>query len=156
VSLLRGSMSAPAWLNGQEPFPAAEVLACRNGLIHLPSLIAGRPAYSLPPTPRFFSPNVLDYDFAADAAAPHAWLTFLRQLSPKDPEAIAALQEWYGYSLLPDTSQQKMLMIVGPKRSGKGTIARVLRALVGIDNTTSPTLASLGTNFGLWPLLGKT
>jgi putative DNA primase/helicase len=47
-------------------------------------------------------------------------------------------------------------MIVGPKRSGKGTIARVLRGLVGLENTAGPTLASLGTNFGLWPLLDKT
>ncbi len=28
--------------------------------------------------------------------------------------------------------------------------------MVGLQNTASPTLASLGTNFGLWPLLGKT
>src|SRR5262249_61592822 len=70
--------------------------------------------------------------------------------------AIATLQEWFGYCLLPDTSQQKILLAVGPKRSGKGTIARVLRGLVGIENTAGPTLAGLGTNFGLWPLLGKT
>ena len=47
------------------------------------------------------------------------------------------------------------MMLVGPKRSGKGTIARVLRGLVGTENVCGPTLASLGTNFGLWPLLGK-
>lgn len=46
-------------------------------------------------------------------------------------------------------------MLVGPKRSGKGTIARVIRGLVGPDNVACPTLSSLGTNFGLWPLLGK-
>jgi putative DNA primase/helicase len=46
-------------------------------------------------------------------------------------------------------------MIVGPKRSGKGTIGRVQRALVGKENFCGPTLASLGTNFGLWPLLGR-
>jgi putative DNA primase/helicase len=66
------------------------------------------------------------------------------------------LQEWFGYCLLPDTSQQKILLMVGPRRSGKGTIACLLRALVGPQNTASPTLAGLGTNFGLWPLLGKT
>jgi putative DNA primase/helicase len=49
-----------------------------------------------------------------------------------------------------------VLLLVGPPRSGKGTIARVLTALVGKDNTAGPTLASLGTNFGLSPLLGKT
>ena len=54
-----------------------------------------------------------------------------------------------------DTSQQKMLLIVGPKRSGKGTIGRVLQALLGHSNVVGPTLASLQTNFGLAPLIGK-
>jgi putative DNA primase/helicase len=52
-------------------------------------------------------------------------------------------------------SQQKGFLLVGPKRSGKGTIARVLTRLVGIDNTVAPTLAGLGVNFGLAPLIGK-
>jgi putative DNA primase/helicase len=46
-------------------------------------------------------------------------------------------------------------MIVGPRRSGKSTIARVLARLVGTDNVVAPTLASLGSNFGLQPLIGK-
>jgi putative DNA primase/helicase len=49
-----------------------------------------------------------------------------------------------------------MLLVVGLKRSGKGTLARVLKALVGEDNVAGPTLSSLATSFGLWPLLGKT
>ncbi len=58
--------------------------------------------------------------------------------------------------MLPDTRQHKILMIVGPKRSGKGTIARVLGRVIGMANVCGPTLSSLGMNFGLWPLLGKT
>ena len=46
-------------------------------------------------------------------------------------------------------------MMVGPKRSGKGTIARVLRKLIGERNVAGPTLSSLGGPFGLQPLLGK-
>jgi putative DNA primase/helicase len=48
-----------------------------------------------------------------------------------------------------------MFLMVGPKRSGKGTIARVLMSIVGHDNSVAPTLAGLGTNFGLAPLIGK-
>jgi putative DNA primase/helicase len=48
-----------------------------------------------------------------------------------------------------------MLLLIGPKRSGKGTIARMLAALVGRGHVVGPTLASLGTNFGLSPLLGR-
>jgi putative DNA primase/helicase len=53
------------------------------------------------------------------------------------------------------TDLHKILLIVGPTRSGKGTIARILTAMIGKANMAGPTLASLGTNFGLSPLLGK-
>ena len=60
-----------------------------------------------------------------------------------------------GYILGGDTSQQKIPLFVGPKRAGKGTIARVLTGLLGAHNVAAPTLASLSTNFGLSPLIGK-
>jgi putative DNA primase/helicase len=50
---------------------------------------------------------------------------------------------------------QKILLIIGPKRSGKSTLGRVLRGLIGSCNTAGPTLGSLATPFGLWPLVGK-
>jgi putative DNA primase/helicase len=157
MTLLPSTVEPPTWLEGQGPFTAREVLTCNNGLIHLPSFVSAR-NYSHPLTPRLFSPNGLGYDFEANAGPPVEWLRFLKKVWPadRDTDTIAALQEWFGYNLLPDTRQHKILLIVGPKRSGKGTIARVLRALIGIDNTTAPTLAGLGSNFGLWPLLGKT
>lgn len=46
-------------------------------------------------------------------------------------------------------------MLIGPPRSGKGVITRIIHKLVGEANTVAPTLAGLATNFGLWPLLGK-
>lgn len=49
-----------------------------------------------------------------------------------------------------------MLLIVGPKRSGKGTIARVLTRLIGNGNVSGPTTSSLAGPFGLQPLIGKT
>lgn len=143
----------PAWLNQNGPWPADEILATKSGLLHLPSLVENRECL-LPPSPRFFSVNGLDYYFDP-AATCEDWLRFLGELWPNDSESVATLQEWFGYCLLPDTRQQKILLLVGPKRSGKGTVARVVRAMVGPDNVAAPTLSGLGTNFGLWPLLGK-
>jgi putative DNA primase/helicase len=60
-----------------------------------------------------------------------------------------------GHLLTPDASYQKILMLIGPKRSGKGTIARVIKALIGAANVANSTLAGLATNFGLAPLIGK-
>jgi putative DNA primase/helicase len=48
-----------------------------------------------------------------------------------------------------------MFLLVGPKRGGKGTIGRVLTGLLGVHHVAAPTLASLSTNFGLQPLIGK-
>ena len=64
------------------------------------------------------------------------------------------MQEWAGYSFTANT-QQKIVLVIGPRRSGKGTIGRVLRALVGPVNTAEPSLGSLGSPFGLWPLVDK-
>jgi putative DNA primase/helicase len=156
LALLPDDLEAPAWLHACPEWDAADVLACKNALVHLPSLAAGLNPSTISPTPLFFSPTALDYGFDPAAMAPVNWFSFLEALWPKDQQAIEALQAWFGYCLLPETRLQKILMLVGPKRSGKGTIARVLRALIGIQNTASPTLASLGTNFGLQPLLNKT
>src|SRR5262249_51272602 len=99
MSILPGSIRCPSWIEeGPEPFPADEVLACRNGLVHLPSIIDGKRA-RLQPTPRFFSPNVLEYDFNPSAPAPGEWLRFLGQLWPDDPQSVETLAEWFGYCL---------------------------------------------------------
>ena len=155
LTVLPSRLDAPAWIDGDATFPASEILACRNGLIHLSSLVADKNHFT-PPTPRFFSPNCLDFDFHLSAPPPSAWLAFLAELWPDDQQSIGTLQEWFGFLLTPDTRQQKILLFVGPKRSGKGTIARVIRGLIGAGNVACPTLSSLGTTFGLWPLLGKT
>jgi putative DNA primase/helicase len=79
----------------------------------------------------------------------------LNELWPRDEAARELLQEWFGYCLLPDLSQQKILAIVGPPRSGKSTVARVLRELVGPSNVACPSIRSLSGQFGLWALLDR-
>ena len=146
----------PAWLGGNAPaWKPVDVIVCKNGMVHLPTLTANKPDFLRPATPRLFTTAAVDYDFATDAPRPEAWLRFLSDLWPDDPDSISALQEWTGYLLTPDTRQQKILLVIGPRRSGKGTIARVLRSLVGPANASGPALAGLATNFGLWPLVGK-
>jgi len=74
---------------------------------------------------------------------------------PGDAESARLLQTWFGYVLTGNTRLQKMLMLVGPRRSGKGTVARVLTRLVGAANVCGPTTSSLAGQFGLQPLIGK-
>ena len=142
----------PSWLAGGPATPPepSECLACKNAIVHLPSRSTERP------TPAFWTWNGLDFDYRANPPEPTGWWQFLDQLWPDDQQARETLQELFGYLLTPDTSQQKLFLLIGPKRSGKGTIIRVLQALLGHENVVSPTLNSLAQNFGLAPLIGKT
>jgi putative DNA primase/helicase len=148
---LRGALRPPSWFGAADSGdpPAAEITACDNGLLHLPT------RRLLPHTPRLFNQYALEYSYQADAPAAIEWPRFLHMLWPDDAESVGTLQEIFGLLLTADTRYQKLFLLVGPKRSGKGTIARVLSALLGEANACAPTLAGLGTNFGLQPLIGK-
>lgn len=158
-AVLPSSHSPPRWIGEAADefaaWDAQDMLVAKNGVVHLPSFVGGQDQFLAPASPALFTLSALDYPFDPAAGECEQWFRFLRALWPDDPESVATLQEWFGYCLTPDTRQQKMLLLIGPKRSGKGTISRVLRSVVGEANVAGPTLASLATNFGLWPLLGK-
>ncbi len=147
---LPADLTPPVWLpNGSGQLDPREILSCKTHNLHIPT---GR---IIPATPALFTTTALDFDHDANATAPVAWIGFLKQLFGDDVESMALLQDWFGYCLTPDTAQQKMLLVVGPKRSGKGTIGRVLRELIGHDNVVGPTTSGLAGQFGLQPLIGK-
>ena len=140
----------PSWLDdGKDHPPALEILPCKSASLHSPT---GR---VLPPTPALFTINALDFDYDPDSEPPERWIKFLNQLWGDDLESSELLQEWFGYCLTADTSQQKMLLLVGPRRSGTGTIGRILTRLVGAANVVGPTTSSLAGAFGLQPLIDK-
>ncbi|MCA8975203.1 MAG: hypothetical protein KDC98_10800 [Planctomycetes bacterium] len=150
-AFLPATTPVPGWIGqGQPEFEPGELLPCKSLTLHLPS------GQLLQPNPLLFNFNAIDFDYDAHADEPDRWLAFLHELFGNDTEAITLLQDWFAYCLTADTSQQKMLLLVGPRRSGKGTIARVLSKLVGAGNVVGPTVGSLAGNFGLQPLLGKT
>lgn len=140
----------PSWISGSEvETEAAQMISCANGVLDLPR------RKLVDHTPSLF--NLVSVPFCYDPAAPEpaVWLEFLDSLWPDDPDSIMLLQECFGYLLSGRTDMHKMLVLIGPMRAGKGTIARTLTTLVGNRNVAGPTLSGLGTNFGLSPLLGK-
>jgi putative DNA primase/helicase len=150
ISHVAISTPTPAWLDGHvSTVPADELIACSNGLVHWPT------RRLLQHSPTFYVHHSIGFAYDPKAPSPARWLAFLSQLWHADSESIGTLQEWFGYLISGDTRLQKMLLVVGPKRAGKGTIARVLEAMLGKHNVAAPTLASFGTNFGLQPLIGK-
>jgi putative DNA primase/helicase len=139
---------APTWFN-ENTMMSMDIVSCINGLVHVPTRTLH------PHTPNFYAHHSVAFEFDPEPGEPVRWLEFLDEVWGEDQESIATLQELFGYLLSGDTSQQKMFLLIGPKRSGKGTIARVLRAMLGDHNVAGPTLSGIATNFGLSPLIGK-
>lgn len=143
------AIDAPSWLTPHGATEAENVIACTNGLLDMATRTL------TPHTPRLFNTTAVPFDYDPDAPQPARWTAFLESVWPDDPDAITALQDWFGYVLSGRTDLQKILLMVGPMRSGKGTIARVLTALVGKANVSGPTMSGLTTNFGMADLIGK-
>jgi putative DNA primase/helicase len=139
------TIDQPSWLGIAGP----PVVAMANGLLRL----EGREL--LPHTPSYWNQTAVPFDFDPDAPEATTWLGFLADLWPDDPDSIAALQEFMGYVISGRLNLHKILLIVGPTRGGKGTIARILGRLVGLANVAGPTLSSLNHDFGMAPLIGK-
>lgn len=129
----------------QREGPEDRVVAAANGVVSGRELIAH--------SPQVFNLFSLPFDYQAEATAP-AWAAFLDQVLPGDQEAQDFLGEWFGYVLSGRTDQQKMAALIGKKRSGKGTIARVLGALIGKENVSGLNLGLLSGTFGLEPFVG--
>ena len=127
---------------------ASKLVSLQNGIFHLEDRVL------IPHSLGFFTQNSLPFDYDEQATCP-IWEKFLGDVWPDDQESIDTLQEMFGYILSGDTRQQKFFNIIGPRRSGKGTINKVLVALLGQHNTVAPQLEELCDSFGLQPWLGK-
>ncbi len=139
----------PSWADSSNKYSACDILATRTALLHLQTRSVSAN------TPSFFNMNALDYCFNRQAGTPNRWLSFLHSLWPDDPQSIETLQMWAGYLLMPQAVHQKILLLLGPPRSGKGTIIRTLSELVGSRNSVATSFHGLTSNFGLSPLLNK-
>lgn len=73
-----------------------------------------------------FDPTAECPEFAAFLAS--LWGPFTDDVSLEQPQLLL---EWIGYLLSGRTDFQKILLMIGPPRAGKGTILRVLQALFG-------------------------
>ena len=140
----------PIWLEdyARSKPAASKLVSLGNGLFHLEDSIL------IPHSLGFFTQNSLPFEYNQEATCP-TWDNFLKSVWDNDQESIDCLQEMFGYILSGDTRQQKFFNLIGPRRSGKGTINKVLVALLGQHNTVAPELGELCDTFGLQPWLGK-
>jgi putative DNA primase/helicase len=149
---LPDALMPPVWL--KEPDPEygdpLRLVPLRSGLLDPDTGTLHRC------TPRLFYRFSLPFDYdPADAEPPTEWLRFLSTIWGEDPQSIDCLQEVLGYLLTPDISKEKMFLIIGPPRSGKGTIARVIEGILGRENCAASSLATLSGDHGLQTLIDK-
>ena len=140
----------PVWLDGYSTNrpDASKLVSLKNGIFHLEDNIL------LPHSLGLYTQNSLPFAYDPMAECP-MWQKFLNDVWGLDEQSIDCLQEMFGYILSGDTAQQKFFNIIGPRRSGKGTINKILVALLGQHNTVAPQLEELCDTFGLQPWLGK-
>jgi putative DNA primase/helicase len=149
-------LEAPAWLPEANPELAAkhkphDLFALTNGLLNLGT---GKLLQWSDVGSSFMTLTGRDFDYDPKAVCPR-WVEFLEQILPGDTEAQETLEEMMAYTLTADRSYQKLFLLVGASRAGKGTIIHVLTALLGAANVTPATCQSIGEPHGLWPLIGK-
>ena len=145
----------PCWLgtapDGQDDPEPREVISLRNGILHVSE------RRLMPQTPRFFTLQALPFDYDPRAPEPSRWMQLVHEMWPDDADRDQrdALQEFMGYLLTPDTSLQKMLALVGPPRSGKGTVNWAIRQLLGEASCCAPSADDLAGPFRFQGLIGK-
>jgi putative DNA primase/helicase len=148
-ALLDADVEVGTWL-GEDTAPWGDglTIGCKNGVL---SLSDGR---LWPHDPRLFVLNVIETGYRPEAKAPR-WEQFLLDLWENDEASRNALQEFFGLVLTDVTRFQKGFILVGPARSGKGTIGRLLSHLLGSKNFCGPSLGQLSQPFGMQGLIGK-
>lgn len=126
-----------------------DMIIFENGMLHMPT------SRFYEHTSCLFAVNGLPCVFDENAGPPTQWLNFLNGILPGDQSSINLIQEWFGYILTSKTNLQKFLFVLGPPRSGKGTIGRIAEAMIGTSNIAAPKLRQLGTPFGQQQLINK-
>jgi putative DNA primase/helicase len=99
----------------------------------------------------------MDYSFGNQSACP-VWLAFLNSTFANDSDKkakIAALQEFMGYLLIPDTRFAKMLWLHGQGSNGKSVINHIIRALLGAHNVSHVPIQKLSQRFAAHAMVGK-
>jgi len=105
------------------------VVPCRNGYVHLPRVGGGEPVLE-PADPELGIQHVLAVEYDPSANSAPQFEQFLARALPWQ-EVRERVQEYIGYTLLPDTRFQRAQLWLGDGANGKGVLANVVQELHG-------------------------
>lgn len=126
--------------------PQMEYMNLRNGMYRWET------GELLPHDPGYLSIVQLPVSLDLDAECPafDAWLDEV-----VSPDVATVVWEVIAYTLMSGNPLQMATMLVGPGGTGKGTLGRVLKHLVGEANTAALSPGDMNEKFRLPDLLGK-
>ena len=133
------------------------LIVFQNGAIDLDGLIAGTATKIRPINSAYFNEIVLPYAYDPKAKC-KLWTQTINGILPVTGDGDKrqlVLQEFMGYSLLPDCRFQKMFAAVGDGGNGKTTIMKTWQAMLGEANFSSVPLEVLGNEHRQFSLKGK-
>ena len=87
IIILSDEIEQPCWIDGR---PNGTIVAMANGLLDIET----QDFYDH--TPKYFNQTAVPFNYNPRAPEPKRWLTFLGLLWPNEPQAVAALGEWFG------------------------------------------------------------
>jgi putative DNA primase/helicase len=158
MTVISSSTDQMTWIgnSGRERRP---YVALQNGILDLEKALADNEdddesTCMVPHSPDWFSSICLPYSFDLHAECPR-WEAFLEKNLEMDPERIKVLQEWAGYLLLPDTGEQKFLVLEGEGSNGKSVYCAAMTAMLGADNCSHIPLELFADRFAKTQTLGK-
>ncbi len=124
-------------LPGDEKFfaPIPDKIAVENGIINL------REGVLEPHTPENHLRNLLPVEYNSEADCPLFKRVFTEWLP--DQGSRLFLLEFMGYCLVPDTSYEQSVFLVGKGANGKSTFVRLLSSLLGEANYSAVPLEAL-------------
>jgi putative DNA primase/helicase len=118
-----------------------------NGLLDVGDLVLA------PHNPDFLSPVQLPVTFAPQAKCP-GWEAFVQQVFPSDTQELP--WELLAWLMLPDTSIQRAVLLLGEGGAGKSRFLAAVRAFLGIANTSTVSLHRLESDrFSVARLIGR-
>jgi putative DNA primase/helicase len=143
----------PLWLDkGDHPHPN-NLIIFKNGMLDVTEYMKGNIVLHNP-DPRLFTYSVFPYDYD-----PGVWSNLYddtcNQIFSEDIECIRALAQWFGYNLVPDMTQEKLMIFIGDTRTGKSTILETLHGMLGKNQYSATSFQALANTHGLYSLIGK-
>jgi len=138
----------PSWINNPGKNPK-NFIAFKNGILDVTH------NEWMEHTHELYYTHCLDYDYQHNANCSN-WINYLNnEVFNGDKQLIAVLQEWFGYQLVQSYEFQKIAVLVGAPRAGKGTVCGVIRHMAGAHNVGAPSLSGLAKDAKLASLQDK-